>query len=200
MGAYRLRLKLMIRVAIYARVSTSKQDHASQLSEVRTWCARVGWSPVEYTDTLSGSKFTRRGLDAMMAEVRRGRLDVVCCYKLDRLGRSLPHLAQIISELDAHKCALVVTSQGIDTRQDSPVGRLQLGILSAVAQFERDIIRERVIAGLAAAKARGTKLGRRDKLSQYRARVAEMRAAGRSIRAIAHELRLPVSSVHKLTR
>jgi DNA invertase Pin-like site-specific DNA recombinase len=167
---------------------------------LRAWCQRRGWSPVEYLDTLSGSKFTRLGLDSMMQAVRRGKLDVIVCYKLDRIGRSLPHLALLIQELTNHRCALVCTSQGIDTSNESPVAKLQLGILMAVAEFERDIIRERVIAGLAAAKARGQKLGRRDKLSQYRAKVAELRAAGLGIRAIARQLKLPPASVHKLTK
>lgn len=186
--------------AIYARVSTARQEHESQMLEVRAFCSRLGWQPVEFTDTVSGSKFTRRGLDQLMAEVRRGRVDAVVCFKLDRLGRSLPHLAQIISELDAHKCALIVTSQGIDTRSDSPVGRLQLGILMAVAQFERDIIRERVLAGLAAARARGVKLGRKPVLPRRAAEVAALRAAGLSIRAVAAKLSIPHSSVQKLTK
>lgn len=189
-----------MKVAIYARVSTDKQQHDSQMLELRTWCERRGWSPVEYLDTLSGSKFTRTGLDSLMAAVRRGKVDVIVAYKLDRIGRSLPHLAMLIQELTNHRCALVCTSQGIDTSNESPVAKLQLGILMAVAEFERDIIRERVIAGLAAAKARGQKLGRRDKLSQYRAKVTELRAAGLGIRAIARQLKLPPASVHKLTK
>src|SRR5687768_5231412 len=79
------------RTAIYARVSTAKQEHDSQMLEVRTWCQRHGWSPSEYLDRISGSKFTRRGLDALMSDIRRGKIDVLVCYKLDRLGRSLPH-------------------------------------------------------------------------------------------------------------
>ena len=83
-------------------------------------------------------------------------------FKLDRLGRSLPHLALILDELQRHAVALIATSQGIDTSvAPTPVGRLQLGVLMAVAEFEREIIRERINAGLAAARARGVKLGRR---------------------------------------
>lgn len=87
-----------------------------------------------------------------MAAVRRGKVDIVVCFKLDRLGRSLSHLAQIIDEFSAHKVALVVPAQGIDTSEGNPAGKFQLHILCAVAEFEREIIRERVNAGLAAAR------------------------------------------------
>ena len=96
----------------------------------------------------------------MMTEVRRGRLDVVLCYKLDRLGRSLVSVAQLIGEMLANKVALVIPGQGIDTSSDNSAARLQMNILIAVAEFERDIIRERTKAGLAAARARGIRLGR----------------------------------------
>jgi DNA invertase Pin-like site-specific DNA recombinase len=95
-----------------------------------------------------------------MKLVRRKKVDVIVCYKLDRLGRSLPHLAQIISELDQHNISLVATSQGIDTNHDSPAGRLQMHVLIAVAEFERSLIVERVRAGQAAARAKGVKFGR----------------------------------------
>src|SRR5215204_3503285 len=152
-----------LRVAIYTRVSTDKQSHDSQLFELREYCQRRQWSNVaEYSDVISGAKFTRSGLDKLMTEIRRGKLDLVICYKLDRLGRSLAHLAQICAELTSHGVALVCTSQGIDTSNNNPAGRLQLGVLMAVAEFERSIIQERVVAGLKAAKARGVKLGRKE--------------------------------------
>ena len=149
-----------MRVAIYTRVSTDKQTHDSQLGELREYCARRNWSKIaHYSDVVSGAKFTRQGLDRLMGDVRRGRVDTIVCFKLDRLGRSLAHLAQVVAELTAHGVALVCTSQGIDTSQDNPAGRLQLGVLMAVAEFEREIIRERVNAGLRAAKARGKSVG-----------------------------------------
>jgi DNA invertase Pin-like site-specific DNA recombinase len=74
-----------------------------------------------------------------MQLVRRNKVDVVACFKLDRLGRSLPHLAQIITEFDQHKVAIVATSDGIDTNQDSPAGRLQMHVLMAMAQFEKSL-------------------------------------------------------------
>ena len=92
------------KVIIYARVSTDKQTHDSQLCELRDYCKRRGWQDVrEIVDTISGSKLSRAGLDDLMTMVRTGKVDIVVCYKLDRLGRSLAHLAQIIGELTANK-------------------------------------------------------------------------------------------------
>src|SRR6185369_12291379 len=187
--------------AIYTRVSTDRQSHDSQLTELHDYCRRRTWTSVtEYRDVISGAKFTRQGLDRLMADVRRRRLDVIVCFKLDRLGRSLPHLAQLVAELAAHGVALVCTSQGIDTSNDNPAGRLQLGVLMAVAEFEREIIRERVNAGLRAAKARGVRLGRPASNFIHTEAVRRLLAEGRGIRAIARELALPVGSVHKLAR
>jgi DNA invertase Pin-like site-specific DNA recombinase len=90
-----------------------------------------------------------------MRLVRRGKVDVIVCFKLDRLGRSLAHLAQLIAEFRTNRAAFVCTSQGIDTSTSNPAAQLQLNILCAVAEFEREIIRERVNAGLKAARARG---------------------------------------------
>lgn len=188
-----------MRAAIYTRVSTDRQTDNSQLGELRDHCRRRGWTdPAEYRDVASGARFTRQGLDRMMADIRRRRLDVVVCFKLDRLGRSLPHLAQLVAELAANGVALVCTSQGIDTSNDNPAGRLQLGVLMAVAEFERAIIRERVNAGLRAARERGVRLGRPETNGVHAEAVRRLRAEGKGIRAIARELGLPVASVHKL--
>lgn len=190
-----------MRTAIYTRVSTEKQTDDSQLTELRDYCQRRGWKdPKEYRDAVSGARFTRAGLDRLMADVRRQRLDVVVCFKLDRLGRSLPHLAQIVAELTAHGVSLICTSQGIDTSNDNPAGRLQLGVLMAVAEFEREIIRERVNAGIRAARQRGSILGRPKTLDQHREAVRSLIAKGKGVRATARELGLPLASVHKLVR
>jgi len=185
----------------FLRVSTDKQTHDSQLNELRDYCQRRGWTNVtEYADVISGAKFSRQGLDRLMAEVRRAKLDVVVCFKLDRLGRSLAHLAQIISELTAHRVALVCPSQGIDTSTTNPASQLQLNILMAVAEFERSIIQERVVAGLKTARANGVRLGRPERLSKYVGAVMSLLACGKSIRTIARQLGLPASSVHKLIK
>jgi DNA invertase Pin-like site-specific DNA recombinase len=190
-----------MKVAIYTRVSTDKQTHDRQLNELRDYCQRRGWTGVtEYADVISGAKFSRQGLDRLMADVRRGRLDVIVCFKLDRLGRSLAHLAQIVGELTNHRVALVCPSQGIDTSGTNPASQLQLNILMAIAEFERSIIQERVAAGLKAAKANGTRLGRPKSLARHLEAVRRLLAEGRGVRAIARQLALPVSSAHRLVR
>ena len=178
-----------------------KQTHDSQLNELREYCQRRGWTQVtEYADIISGAKFSRVGLDKLMADVRRGKLDVIVCLKLDRLSRSLAHHAQVVGELTAHRVALVCPSQGIDTSSQNPASQLQLNILMAIAEFERSIIRERVTAGLKAAKANGTKLGRPKTISRHADSVRQLLAKGKGVRAIARVLALPVSSVHSLVR
>ena len=124
-----------------------------------------------------------------MASVRRGKVDIVVCFKLDRLGRSLSHLAQIIDEFSTHKVALVVPAQGIDTSEGNPAGGAH--ILCAVAEFEREIIRERVNAGLAVARKKDVRLGRPATLDAHRGDIARLRAQGLTFRAIAKELRYP---------
>lgn len=95
-----------------------------------------------------------------MADLRKGRLQAVVCYKMDRLGRSLVHLVQTIAEFEAHHTAFVCTSQGIDTRAVNPAGRLQMHVLMAVSEFERSLIRERTRAGMDRARERGAAIGR----------------------------------------
>ena len=151
-----------MKIALYYRVSTDDQTTEPQRLELLDYCRRRGWDKVtEFSDVISGAKTARAGLDALMKGVRRHQFDAVLVAKLDRLGRSLPHLAQIVAELDTNGVALVATSQGIDTTHQNPAGRLQMHVLMAVAEFEREIIRERTKAGLVAAIARGKKLGRR---------------------------------------
>jgi DNA invertase Pin-like site-specific DNA recombinase len=187
--------------AIYIRVSTDGQTTASQEHELRNYCERRGWRELHiFADQISGAKFVRPGLDALMAAVRAARVERVVVFKLDRLGRSLPHLALILDELQRHGVALIATSQGIDTSNSNPVGRLQLNVLMAVAQFEREIIRERVNAGLAAARARGVKLGRRATHKWTPADVKALKARGLGVRAIARELQIAASSVWTMLR
>lgn len=188
-----------MKIAIYLRVSTDRQTTDSQAVELWEYCSRRGWTNVvEYSDTSSGAKFSRKGLDTLMRDVRRGRVQAIVAYKLDRLGRSLPHLAQLISEMTAHRTALIIPAQGIDTSAANPASQLQLNILMAVAEFEREIIRERVHSGLRAARARGKRLGRPATLEQHLSRVEALLEAGMTISAVARELALPYSSAHKL--
>ena len=148
----------------------------------------------EFTDTMSGAKAERPGLAALMAAVRAGEVDTILCVKLDRMARSLVNFAEVVRELEAHGAALICTSQGIDTSKANACGRLQQNVLSAVAEFERELIRERTKAGLAVARASGKKLGRPSlKLPPHAERpgiVAQWRAetGGKDYRALAVRL------------
>jgi DNA invertase Pin-like site-specific DNA recombinase len=148
-----------MRCAIYARVSTLDQHVENQLQELRQYVDRRRWTAVEYVDRgVSGAKDRRPALDELLKAARRRRFDVLVCWRLDRLGRNLRHLILLLDELQALGIAFVTLGEGIDS--STPAGRLQLHILSAIAEFERSRIQERVRAGLARAKAQGKRLGR----------------------------------------
>ncbi len=146
-------------VAIYARVSKFEQEPENQLAELRRFVAARGWTSVEFVDRgVSGSKDRRPALDELLTAARRRRIDVVVCWRLDRLGRNLRHLVTLLDELSGLGVAFVSMGEGIDCT--TPAGKLQLHILAALAEFERSRIAERVRAGLARAKAEGVRLGR----------------------------------------
>lgn len=189
------------KVAVYLRVSTETQQHDSQEAELKDYCLRRGWSRIEwYRDIASGAKQDRSGLNDLMQKVRRGKVDIVLAFKLDRVARSLGHLAQIIAELQTNRVALVCPSQGIDTSNGNPAAHLQLNILAAVAQFERELITERVRAGVSAAKSRGVKMGRPATARSKKQQLAALLAEGLNGRAISVRLRLPYSTVTEIIR
>jgi DNA invertase Pin-like site-specific DNA recombinase len=135
------------------------QEPENQLAELRRYVAARGWEAVEYCDRgVSGAKERRPALDQLLADARRRRFDVLVCWRMDRLGRNLKHLITLIDELQALGIAFVSLGEGIDAT--TPAGKLQMHILGAIAEFERGRIRERVVAGLARARAQGTRLGR----------------------------------------
>ena len=136
----------------------------------------------------------------MTQDMRAGKVARVVVYKLDRCGRSLTHLCLLIDEMNRIGIPLVCTSQGIDTSEKNPCAKFQLDVLKAVCEFERNLIRERVNSGLAAAKARGVTLGRPATLNKRRDEVLELRKQGRGIREISRELKMPVASVSKLLK
>jgi len=155
-------ISALIRVALYARISTLNhhQDPEMQLRELREYCARRGWQIVgEYVDRgISGSRERRPALDKLMAECRARRVDAVVVYRYDRFARSLRHLVNALEEFRALGVDFVSLHEGVDT--STPNGRLIFGIFGSIAEFERELIRDRVRSGLAAAKARGRRLGR----------------------------------------
>jgi DNA invertase Pin-like site-specific DNA recombinase len=145
-------------------------------------------------------KRDRGAFNVMMDEVREGTVDILLTWKIDRLARSLNHLAQIIAELQTHRVALVCPSQGIDTTESNPCAQFQLNILAAVAQFERELITERVNAGIVAARQRGVKLGRPAMSQADSQRIGGLVAQGYTAAKISRELRIPYSTAAQTAR
>src|SRR5213592_453249 len=142
-----------MRDALYARISTLDQEPENQLQALRRYVAARGWARgLAYVDRgVSGAKDKRPALDTLLGDARRRRFDVLVCWRLDRLGRNLRHLILLLDELQALGIGFITLGEGIDTT--TPAGRLQLHVLSAISQFERDRIAERVRAGLVRARA-----------------------------------------------
>jgi len=146
-------------IALYARVSTLDQHPEIQLHALRQYAAARGVEAEEYVDTgVSGAKDRRPALDRLLADARRRRVSAVVVAKLDRLARSVRHLTTLAAELAALGVDLVVLDQSIDT--GTPSGRLLFHVLGSIAEFERDLIRERTAAGMRAARRRGKRIGR----------------------------------------
>ena len=149
----------VVKAAIYARVSTLDQDPENQLAELRRYVQARGWTGVQYVDRgVSGSKDRRPALDQVVKDAKRRTFDVLVCWRLDRLGRNLKHLITLLGDLQALGVSFVSLAEGIDAT--TPAGKLQLHILGAIAEFERERIRERVVAGLKRAQEQGKRLGR----------------------------------------
>lgn len=148
----------MIRAALYSRVSTGDQTLANQQLALRAHAQARGWQAVEFADVVSGSRDKRPGLDQLVEAARRRTIDVVAVVKLDRLARSVHHLVTLARELEALGVNLVVLDQAIDTT--TPSGRFLFNTLAAVAELERDLIRERVVTGLKRVRHQGTKSGK----------------------------------------
>jgi DNA invertase Pin-like site-specific DNA recombinase len=148
-----------VRAAIYARVSTLDQQPENQLGELRRYVEARGWAATEFVDRgMSSAKDRRPALDRLVTDARRRRFEVLVCWRLDRLGRNLKNLITLLDELQALGIPFVSLAEGIDAT--TPAGRLQLHVLGAIAEFERERIRERVLAGLQRARAQGRRLGR----------------------------------------
>lgn len=172
-----------MRVAVYGRVSTVEQNAAMQIEELRAYCGRRQWEIVEeFIDAgVSGSKESRPALNRLLADAKRRRFDTVLVYRYDRFARSLRQLVNALAEFDALGIHFVSLHEGVDT--STPNGRLVFGIFASIAEFERELIRGRVRSGLAAARARGTRIGRPNSDVDV-ARIAQLRAAHVSWREI----------------
>lgn len=190
-----------MRAGLYARVSTKagSQNPDMQLRELRDYCQRRGWEVAgEYVEVgVTGSKEQRPELDRLLAECRKRRVDAVVVYRYDRFARSLRQLVNALEEFRALGIEFVSLHEGVDT--STPNGRLVFGIFASIAEFERELIRERVRSGLVAARARGKRIGRPRKTVDT-ARIVLLRESGASWRTIAARLGVSVGTAYNATQ
>ncbi len=187
-----------MRVAIYARVSTTDQNCEMQLSDLRRMAESRGFTIVsEHVEKASGKKDSRPELNRLMRDARRGRFKSVLVWRFDRFARSLKHLVTALEEFRSLGVEFLSHQEAVDT--STPAGRMLFQVIGAMAEFEREIIRERVIAGLRQAKEKGKTLGRpRVQVDLDVAR--RLRHEGLSYKAIANRLGVSVGSVHSALR
>ena len=191
----------MKKVCLYCRVSTTHQTSENQLRELRVVAERMGYEIVsEFIDNgISGAKSRkdRPALDEMMKMATQRKFEVVMCWSIDRLGRSLQHLVEILNELQAMKIDLFFMQQGMDTT--TPSGRMIFSVFGAIGEFERNLIRERVIAGQQRAKASGVHIGRPTKMNDgMRSAIKVMHQNGMSIRQIAKSCQVGIGTVYSV--
>jgi DNA invertase Pin-like site-specific DNA recombinase len=189
--------KAITSVALYARVSTldKGQDPQMQLRELRAHAQAQGWTVYsEYVDKgISGSKDSRPALNRMMADAQARQFDAVLCWKLDRFSRSLKHLINSLETLAVSAVSFVSLRDNLDLT--TAAGRLMFQMIGAFAEFEREITRERVRAGLQNARAKGKQLGRRARTDIDVSALLALRSAGLSWRKIAAQTGIPMSTV-----
>lgn len=188
-----------MRVATYVRVSTGERTVENQRRELAAVAAARGWAVTEYSDEgISGAKGRdkRPGLDALLQDVTRGKFKLVAAWSVDRLGRSLPDLLQCLQQLHACGCELYLHKQALDT--STPAGRMMFQMLGVFAEFERAMIRARTLAGLARARAQGTRLGRPCVPPETEQAILRLRAQGMGIHAIRKALAVGASTVQRV--
>ena len=189
------------RAAVYVRVSTAEQEVAMQEMELGEYCERRGWSSVVYRDRgQSGAKNDRPALNALLAEMRKRKFDVLIVWSLDRLARSLKQLLSIAEECKTLGVDLVSLKQNVDTTL--PAGRLTFQVLGAVAEFEREMLRDRVRAGMSQAKRAGKRVGRPARRQFHSVDIERMkvlRARGTSVRKLAADFQTTQWMASKLT-
>jgi len=190
----------MKRVAIYLRVSTSKQDTDNQRRELEAVAQRSGWHVVQVFEDagISGAKERdkRPGLDAMLKAVNSREFDMVASWSVDRLGRSLTDLLSILQSLHDKGVDLFLHQQGLDT--STTAGKAMFQMLGVFAEFERGIIRERVNAGLARARVKGTKLGRRRVKPSVELTIRQLKAKGMGMLKIGRTVGVGTSVVQRV--
>jgi len=190
------------RVAIYCRVSTSSQSGDPQESALQEFALRKDWTQVRVfkDQAISGATDRRPALDQLMRECRRGAIDIVLVWKFDRFGRSVRHLIEALEEFRQHKIEFVSVTEAVDTA--TPAGRMFFSMIAVIANFERDLIAERVKLGLAEARRKGTRLGRPPKKDISPEEVEKLRrerAKGKTtLRALARKYGVSLWRAHSL--
>ena len=188
----------MKRAVLYMRVSTLDQHPETQLHDLRQMASQRGYEIVEeYTDRISGTKAKRPGLDAMMTDARRGRFDVVLVWASDRIARSVKHFLDVLDELSRLNIEYISFRENIDT--GGPLGRAIVVIIGAVAELERNLIIERVRAGMRRARLEGRHIGR-NPLVLDSAAIQRERCQGQSLRQIARGHRISTATVQRVLR
>jgi DNA invertase Pin-like site-specific DNA recombinase len=189
----------MKKAAIYARVSTPDQHLENQFLDLRKLAAQRGFEVVrEYSDRgISGSKAKRPGLDAMMADARRGEFSVVLVAAFDRIARSTKNFLEIVDELNSVNIEFVSAREAIDT--SGPMGRMFLTMVGSIAELERSLIVERIKAGMRRAKIEGRRLGRAP-LDVDRDALVRDRLAGMSLTDVATKYQISRASVVRVVR
>lgn len=185
------------RVALYLRVSTDQQTVENQRLELKAIADRLGWTIVEELadEGISGAKGRdqRPAFDRLMHMVTRREIDLIACWSVDRLGRSLQHLVSFLGEINERGVDLYLHTQGLDT--STPAGRAMFGMLSVFSNFEREMIRSRIMAGL----ARSDKKPGRPPLDPDKvAKIQRTLRSGLSINATARKLKVGVGTVHRI--
>jgi DNA invertase Pin-like site-specific DNA recombinase len=188
------------RAALYLRVSTDGQTPENQRRALQAVAAQRGWTVVATYDdngvSCANGRDQRPGLDAMLKDATRGRFNVVVVWAMDRLGRSLADLIDTLRSLEAASVDLYLDQQAIDTT--TPAGRMFFHVTEAFAEFERDMIRSRVNAGLARARARGVRLGRPKTSAKVERAIRTRLAAGNGILKTAKALGVGTSVVQRI--
>jgi DNA invertase Pin-like site-specific DNA recombinase len=187
------------RAAIYARVSTPDQHLENQLLDLRKLAAQRGFEVVrEYSDRgFSGSKAKRPGLDAMLADARRGEFSVLLVAAFDRIARSTKNFLEVIDELHELRIEFISAREAIDT--SGPMGRMFLTMLGSIAELERSLIVERIKAGMRRARLEGQRLGRAP-LNIDRESLVRDRLSGMSLTETANKYRVSRATVVRLVR
>ena len=186
----------MKKIVMYTRVSTNDQSTESQELAIRKYCEHNGWNVHKiYSDHgISGAKDSRPQLDQLKKDVIKGKIDCLVVFKFDRIARSTSHLLECLKLFQKHEVDFVSVTEGIDT--STPIGQMVFTLISAISEFERSIISQRVKAGIAKAKDSNTPLGRPRKAFDVQ-KAIQLRQDGQSYRQIAEVLNVSKSQIQR---